>query len=176
MSAATKLRPLLSPRDAVEVARTDMESAIGAAKEAAKSVAGLQQELAGAKAHHRSSQATLDDFKREDEKIVAAKARKLHLFLKQGREPEPEDGKLAARRGERMKLEDAVAIAEAAVSDLENRLTAARAAKAKLEGPAITAVTLWQQTAAAEIERKSDSDLAGVDAQAQELRAVVRAL
>jgi hypothetical protein len=75
-----------------------------------------------------------------------------------------------------MKLEDAVTIAEAAVRDLENQLNASCAAKAELEGPAITAVTLWQQTAAGEIERKSGSDLAGVDAQARELRAMVRAL
>ena len=149
---------------------------VPAVKAAAKTNAGLRQELARAKVHHQSSQVALDDFKREDEKIVAAKAHKLHLFLKQGREPEPEDGKLAARRGERMKLEDAVSVAEAAVRDLQNKFDASCAAKAKLEGPAITAVTLWQQTAADEIERKADSDVAGVDAQAQELRAMVRAL
>ena len=99
MSAATKLRSPASPLGAVEEARADMESAIAALKAAAKTNAGLRQELARAKVHHQSSQVALDDFKREDEKIVAAKAHKLHLFLKQGREPEPEDGKLAARRG-----------------------------------------------------------------------------
>ena len=68
-----------------------------------------------------------------------------------------------------MKLKDAVSVAEAAVRDLQNQFHVL-AAKAKLEGPVITAVTLWQQTAADEIERKADSDVAGVDAQAKELR------
>ena len=176
MSAAIKLRPPASPLGPVEAARADMDGAVTALKAAAKINAGLRQELDRAKAHHQSCQAALDAFKREDEKIVAAKAHKLHLFLKQGSEPEPEDGKLAARRGERMKLEDAVSIAEAAVRDLQNQFDASCAAKAKLEGPTITAVTLWQQTAADEIERKSVSDVADIDAQAQKLRAMVRAL
>ena len=176
MSAATKLRPSARPLGPVEAVRADMESAIEALKAVAKIYAELRSELDAAKAHHQSSQVALDAFKREDEKIVAAKAHKLHLFLKQKRDPEPEDGKLAARRSERMKLEDAVTIAEAAVRNLQNQFDASCTAKAKLEGPAITAVTLWQQTAADEIERNSDLDVAGVDAQSQELRAMVRSL